>query len=167
MGNVQQFLTAAPLLSCFPLAPVWILHGCSSFRRYPPALVLGPCLSCSAYICCTMVFSMGCGAICTLVPGAISPLLLLSSFSLFLSPPPLSVRLFLPFFKKNFPRGAAILASGPSRALQWGGWRQLKQAVSSKGQSQPLLTEATLQPPADKSWTLEPHTTLQSSTDPV
>lgn len=46
----------------------------------------------------------------------------------------------------HFPRGAAILAAGPSHAVWWGHWSWLELAVSGTGQPRPLLTEEPLLP---------------------
>lgn len=83
---------------------------------------------------------------CAAVPSGI---LLLQPWSLqgcfphiFLSPFHLVHTIFNSFLNTH-SLGAAILADGPSHALRWGCWSCLEQAVSSTGQSWPLLTEAT------------------------
>lgn len=42
--------------------------GCGSLRKYPPALAWESSKGCSVGVCSTVVFSMGCWRISTLVP---------------------------------------------------------------------------------------------------
>lgn len=86
--------------------------------------------------------------------GALWPLYALcshSSLSL-LFPDPFALAFFSPFLN-GFPRDSAILAVGPSQALQWGRWSWLKPVGASIRQAWPLLTEAAPQPPATNTMT--------------